>query len=166
MLCQVCKTKNAAVHFKQVSDGVAQELYLCETCAAQKGFTVESPLGLTDFLFGMGTPKNQSKPPGEDRACPACHMRRSDFRKTSRLGCPQCYETFASDLAPILDDMHQGSVHAGKVPAGATRFSRTAALRKALDKAVAVQDFEEAARLRDQIRGASEDPPAKQTGRP
>ena len=164
MQCEICKDKKAVVHFKQVNDGAVQEMYICEACAAQKGFDVGSPVGLSDFLFGIGLPGVGEKPPAEDKACPACHMRGSDFRKTSRLGCPSCYETFAVELAPMLEDMHRGLTHAGKVTAGATSSARVA-LRKALDGAVAAQNFEEAARLRDLIRGLSAEPPAEKAGR-
>jgi protein arginine kinase activator len=165
MQCELCKEKKATVHFKQVNDGAVQEMYICEACAARKGFDVGSPVGLSDFLFGIGSPGPGEKPPADDRACPACHMRRSDFRKTSRLGCPSCYETFADELAPMLEDMHRGLAHVGKVPAGATPASRGAALRQALEGAVAAQNFEEAARLRDLIRELSAEPVSKKAGR-
>jgi protein arginine kinase activator len=151
MQCEICKEKKATVHFKQVCDGTAKEMYICEACAAKKGFNVEAPVGLTDFLFGIGSPK-MAKKTAEDKACPACHMRRSDFRKTSRLGCPACYETFADDLAPMLEEMHRGGTHTGKAPTDSSRSSRVSDLRKALERAVAAQNFEEAARLRDLIR--------------
>ena len=166
MKCEICKEKTATVHFKQVCDGVAQEMYLCQACAAKKGFDVEAPVGgLTEFLFGLGAPKHGGKPPSDDKACPACHMRRSDFQKTSRLGGPACYDTFAADLAPILEEMHRGGVHLGKVPAGATRDSRLSALKGALDRAVAAQNFEEAAQLRDRIRELNAEPPASEARR-
>ena len=165
MQCEICKEKQATVHFKQVCDGSARDLYICGACAAKKGFDVSAPMGLTDFLFGLGAPKDTEKAPAVDKACPACHMRRSDFRKTSRLGCPSCYDTFAEELDPMLDDMHHGRVHVGKVPVGATPLSRVAALRKSLAAVVAAQNFEEAARLRDLIRQLSAETPAEKTRR-
>lgn len=167
MQCELCKAKPATVHFKQVCDGAVREMFICEACAAKKGFDAQAPMGLTDFLFGFGSPPKVEKPaPVEDKACSTCHMRRSDFRKTSRLGCPACYDTFADALAPILEDMHRGLVHVGKVPAGASLASRVAALRTELDRAVAAQSFEEAARLRDAIRELSAEPPMKKDRRP
>ena len=166
MLCELCKAKPATVHFKQVCDGTVREMYICEACAAQKGFDAKAPQGLTDFLFGFGSPPNASKPtPVEDKACPTCHMRRSDFRKTSRLGCPACYDSFADALAPILEDMHRGLVHVGKVPAGASLASRVEALRTELDRAVTAQNFEEAARLRDVIRELNVEKPVEKARR-
>jgi len=165
MQCEICKEKKATVHFKQVNDGVVQEMYICETCAAKKGFDVGAPVGLSEFLFGVGAPGPAEKPPAEDKACPACHMRRSDFRKTSRLGCPSCYETFADDLAPMLEDMHRGLTHVGKVPTGASAASRVAALRQALESAVVAQNFEEAARLRDLIRELTAEPASEKARR-
>ena len=86
-----------------------------------------------------------------ERKCPSCHMRSSDFRKTSRLGCATCYRTFAGELAPILEDMHRGDRHTGKVPRNAAVI-REEELRLQLEEAVAAQRFEEAARIRDAIR--------------
>jgi len=81
-------------------------------------------------------------------------MRRSDFKKTSRLGCPACYEAFAEELTPLLAAVHKGTHHIGKVPAGAAHDSpaEIVALQKQLNEAVAGERYEEAARLRDVIR--------------
>jgi protein arginine kinase activator len=151
--CELCKTNTATVHFKQVSDGVARELFVCEACAARNGFEIQSPTSLTDFLFGVGFEAAEPQPQGETgKACPVCGLTRRDFDKTSRLGCPACYDAFEAELRPILAEMQDGSRHCGKVPAFARVSAEAAALQEALDKAVARQDFEEAAVLRDRLR--------------
>lgn len=155
MKCELCKKNEATVHLKQASDGKVREVHLCEECAAEKGFDVQSPLALTDFLFGLEI-QQQTEPDGIDEACPNCHMRRSDFRKTSRLGCAQCYETFSDELTPLLAEMQKGSQHVGKAPKSEKILGEIASLRRKLDEAVASQNFEEAARLRDAIRGMKE----------
>ncbi len=88
-------------------------------------------------------------------------MRFADFRKTSRLGCPECYEAFSAELDSLLEGMHRSRQHAGKVPSRAViRPSSVAAqmiaLKQALDAAIGAEDYEEAARLRDRIRQESE----------
>ena len=150
MKCEICKAGEATVHFKQVCNGSVKELYACEKCAAQNGFDAQSPLSMTDLLFG--TRDQADKAPAPEKTCPVCGMRRRDFRKTQRLGCAACYETFAEELAPLLRAMQKGCRHVGKVPAGEMVSAEVAALQQALEKAVAAQDFEEAAQLRDRIR--------------
>ena len=152
MKCNICEQNEASVYFKQTHHDVVKEMSVCEEFAAQKGFDVHSPMPLTNLLFGVGV-QQENEPDEEDKSCPACQMRRSEFRKSSRLGCPACYQTFSDDLMPLLTAMHKGSRHVGKIPAGEGKAARLAVIQMELEKAVASQNFEEAARLRDQIRG-------------
>lgn len=151
MKCQICKTNEATVHFKQAIEGEVRELNCCQDCAAKNGFDMQSPMALTDFLFGLGMQDAGGDDP-DDRVCATCGLTRAVFRKTSRLGCARCYETFAEELAPMLQDMHRAAEHAGKVPATARVSAEAAALQKAMERAVAEEDFEEAAKLRDRLR--------------
>jgi protein arginine kinase activator len=151
MQCEICKKNEANVHFKQVFNGEVKEISICEECAAQHGFDPHSPMGISDFLFGVaGQPSVSQEADG--KSCPICHMSGSDFRKTSRLGCAGCYETFAEELRPMLTSMHRGDHHFGKVPVGEKRSAEIASLTRTLEEAVATQDFEEAAKLRDRLR--------------
>jgi len=80
-------------------------------------------------------------------------MNRQDFKKTSRLGCPKCYETFEEELTGLLKVIHGSTRHVGKVPEGEEVTAEILSLQKALEEAVVAQNFEEAAKLRDLIRG-------------
>jgi len=98
-------------------------------------------------------------PPTEH--CPVCRFTQTDFKKTGRLGCSDCYETFDEVLASLIKAMHKGTQHTGKVP---TRYSRSLArtdrlneLRRHLDEAVSNEDYETAANLRDEIRQLEND---------
>lgn len=155
MLCEVCQENDASVHLTQVSDGSVKKLHLCQQCASQSGLNIDSAMSLTDVLFGLGATE-EADVGGVEKSCPVCHMRRTDFRKTSRLGCPTCYESFADELEPLLTGMHRGKTHAGKIPQGAARAMANdkplADLRAQLSAAVKSEKYEEAARLRDLIR--------------
>ena len=84
-------------------------------------------------------------------------MHRSDFKKTSLLGCPTCYDVFLRDLSPMLESMQRGAEgHVGKVPRTQQNKSRIKCLEADLAEAVDLQKFEEAAEIRDQIRKLSE----------
>jgi protein arginine kinase activator len=155
MKCDVCGESDATVHLTQMVNGAVKKLHLCEECAEQSGINISGPLSLTDVLFGMGA-QSDGDLTAQEKSCKRCHMTKADFKKTSRLGCPECYEAFSDELAPLLAAMHKGSQHAGKTPSGeimdAQTFSEIETMQKQLKEAVAAEQYEEAARLRDLIR--------------
>lgn len=169
MLCESCKEREATVHLTQVVDGAIKKLHLCEDCATKSGFDIQGPLSITDILLGMGIQKPTESPEAE-RTCPRCHMRRTDFKKTGRFGCAACYEAFAEELPPLLKAMHRSDQHTGKVPkresARVQASAELATLQQKMDKAIASENFEEAASLRDRIiecRKRLNEPEARET---
>lgn len=153
MLCESCNEREATVHLTQVVDGSVKKVHLCEDCAAKSGLDIQGPISINDILLGMGAAVGGAA--ADDRSCSRCHMRRADFKKTGRLGCPGCYETFEADLEPLIRAMHRSEQHIGKVPeregALVKMGAELAVLQKQLDQAVAAENYEEAARLRDRI---------------
>jgi len=163
VLCESCQQREATVHLTQVVDDSVKKVHLCEECAAQKGLDVHGPVSISDLLMGLGkaVEPQKEKPSVDERSCPRCHMRTADFKKTGRLGCPDCYEAFAVELGPLIKGMHRSEQHVGKTPGGvparpppAPARDDLAALQRALEKAVAAEQYEEAARLRDRIQAA------------
>jgi protein arginine kinase activator len=144
MLCECCQEQEATIHVTQVADGKARELHLCAACAEEHGLDLQQAMSLPEMLLGVAA--SVREPGGPDKTCPHCHLRQSDFKKSGRLGCPRCYETFAEELAPMLASMHRGQRHAGKTP------GRQAGLQRQLDAAVQAENYEEAARLRDRLK--------------
>lgn len=155
MLCEFCKTREATVHLTQVVDGSIKKLHLCEECSQKNGFDLQGPISITDILLGMGGKREEAAPVTAERSCPRCHMRRTDFKKNGRFGCATCYETFADDLPPLLKAMHRNDRHIGKIPAAeAVRVNAVhelATLQEELEKAIAKEDYENAATIRDRI---------------
>lgn len=159
MQCDVCKQKKATVYLTQIVKGEMQKVNLCEACSREKGVTDPTGFALAEKLLGFGKgEKIESQP--QERACAACGMPHTTFRKTGRLGCSKCYSVFGDTMDNLLKAMHKGTRHSGKVPARAAEqqapYARIAELRSALDEAVTGEKFEEAARLRDEIRRLSE----------
>jgi len=146
----MCQKNDATVHFNQAVNGQSSEMHLCESCARSSGIDGQSPLPLSDILFGVEV--HREVPAPKDLSCPVCHLRRSDFAKTSRLGCPACYETFREDLEPLLRDAHTGARHIGKAPETHRLAVGLTSARQDMDRAISRQDYEEAAKLRDSIR--------------
>ncbi|NQU40259.1 MAG: UvrB/UvrC motif-containing protein [Lentisphaerae bacterium] len=151
MKCEICECNDASVHFKQVCNGQIKEMYVCEECAAENGFDLQSPLSMPDFLFGAGLQQDKQAA-SKGKTCLVCGSTGKDFKKRSLLGCPSCYEAFAEELSPYLRAMQKGVRHVGKAPAGEALTAEIAAMQQALERAVSSQDFEEAATLRDRIR--------------
>jgi len=149
MKCEACHSNTATVQVKQVADGTVKEVFLCASCAENSG--LKSPAAMADFLFGVGSPPGAGASAAQ-KSCPVCHMRGSDFNKTSRLGCEHCYETFADELIPMIEGMHRSLRHTGKTPTREHTRVELDGLRTKLRKAVERQAFEDAAGLRDQIR--------------
>lgn len=157
MLCQICGKKEATVHLTQMLNNEVRKLHLCEQCAAASGIDLNVPASVTSFLLGLGVSK-KAKTETADRTCPQCGMHFSDFKKASRFGCQNCYVAFAEELEPLFHGMQKGGRHVGKKPvhhAGTVNVPPSlASLKKALEEAVASENYEEAARIRDQIRQA------------
>jgi protein arginine kinase activator len=151
MKCESCHKAEATVQVKQVADGMVKEVFLCAECAENSG--LKSPAAMADFLFGMSSAMGGAKPAqDEKRRCPECDMSGSEFNKNNRLGCESCYETFAIELLPMIDEMHRAVKHIGKVPAQESFRAEIETLKADLIKAVKCQDFESAAVIRDRIK--------------
>lgn len=162
MTCDVCHKNPATVHLTEIIDDQMTELHLCEECARQKSENMESQFGLSDLLAGLA---DFSKTPPLEKEdvnlkCKKCGLTYSDFKKIGRLGCSECYSTFKKYLGPLLKRIHGSSQHFGKAPfeeevllknklEGKTDLGQ---LRQNLQKAIKEEAFEEAARIRDQIR--------------
>jgi len=159
MLCMICKQNAAQVHLTQIVDDKIKKVDLCEDCAKHKGINDTAGFAIADLLLGLGASQEMAQAGGgEDIKCPGCGFTAADFKKAGRLGCSQCYVTFAESLDNLLKTMHKGTQHVGKAPYG-LRQSRDLAdrlkqLQKKLDRAVTDEDFEQAASLRDEIRSA------------
>jgi len=88
--------------------------------------------------------------------CPVCNRTYSDFKKTGRLGCGECYNTFRSPLSTTMRQIHPNPKHMGKIPAhqGAEILAKRhyEDLKKQLSDAVKREDYEAAAKLHKEIR--------------
>jgi len=155
MVCDVCKTNQATVFLTQIVDGKMQKVNLCESCSKEKGVTDPTGFALADLLLGLGAAQEIEKS-GTLQKCPACGFSQADFKKTGRLGCPLCYDTFSEGLNSLLKAMHKGTSHVGKTPARLLESMQFDAemenLQKELQKAVVDENYESAAELRDQIK--------------
>ena len=99
----------------EIVDGQMKKIDLCEECAKEQGVTDPKGFALADLLLGLGAASEMESGSGE-LECPACGFAQADFKKSGRLGCSDCYATFAEPLEGMLKQMHKGTQHVGKVP--------------------------------------------------
>lgn len=161
MLCENCGKRPATFHFTKIVNGQKTEMHLCETCAREKGEFLpmsNDAFSIHHLLSGMMHDLSQRPPAAapERLSCPSCGWTYEDLIQTSRFGCSECYDTFRTQLRPVFRRLHGSETHTGKVPRrGAERLSKRRkieALKKALEQKIAEEAFEEAAKLRDEIR--------------
>ena len=169
MLCDICKKREASVHLTEIINEEVTELHLCETCAKSKGAQMQQHFSIADFLSGLvDFPAEEAKKQERIKVkCPACGMSYSDFKRLGRLGCSSCYESFKRAIYPLLKRIHGSTRHVGKQPGKISVGKKKTAkpvseaerlkgelegLRRRMAKAVEMEEFEEAAILRDRIR--------------
>jgi protein arginine kinase activator len=160
MQCDFCENK-ASVFLTQLIEGEMKKMSLCEECAREKGVSDPAGFSLADVLLG-GNPveeAGQILPAVEEpveMVCPNCGFSFAKFQQVGRLGCSVCYDTFRGEIVKRLRAMHKGTMHVGRVPEGLMeaheRQQRLEKLRERLEQAIAAENYEEAAGLRDEIQ--------------
>lgn len=157
--CDLCG-KPATVHLTQIVNSKMHKVDLCEACAQAKGVTDPGGFSLADLLLkaSMNPDASGAVEVGNNGAavCPSCSFTPGDFKKHGRFGCPQCFRAFAGMVAPMLDSMHKGTRHVGKVPHRAIErrslHDRLVELEAGLLAAIKAERYEDAARLRDELQ--------------
>ena len=158
MLCDECGSHPACVHMIKVLNGEKTEKHLCEKCAASAGeicFSAGIHFSVNDLVKAIFC-QEQEESTDTDLTCPNCGMDFSDFGRSGKIGCNVCYSVFNEQLEPILRRVHGTSSHTGKVPHKAGNAVKlrmqVKGLRQELERSVQREDYENAARLRDNIR--------------
>jgi len=156
MMCDNCKERDSVVQVTRTDADGPSVTNLCEKCAAERGIETHVNMPKTSYLV-MALQKQLPTVTADGGRCTFCSATLRDFKATGRLECARCYSTFETSLRDLLRRVHGNSRHAGKVyhpPApgfdeGGTVLTE---LRDRLRRAIEAEQFEEAARLRDQIR--------------
>lgn len=148
MLCENCKSREAAFHRVVVVNGKRKETHLCVECLQQSQEANVSEIVASFFAPAMRT----------GYQCESCGQTLSDFQQNGKLGCVGCYSAFSDALNTIFRRIHGATRHAGRVPGGLRAIaeekpqSELDSLREALKRAIAEEEFEAAVNLRDRIR--------------
>ena len=178
MLCEKCKIREANIRYTEVIGGVKTEHNLCSHCAREMDFGHYSAVFDTDYpigklladLFGLDSDTKESEELAMNQVvCPTCHTAYSDFVKNSRFGCPDCYRVFDLLMSENIKKVQGNDTHTGKRPLyshgmaetkeedGREKLERSIELLSSrLKEAVQEEEYEAAARYRDEIRELKE----------
>jgi protein arginine kinase activator len=166
MLCQNCGKNEATTHIKQIINGDMAESHLCSDCAAHLGYSdVFSGFGLnlSEFFGGFLGDMMPSLSSGKIQRCAKCGTSFEEIVRSGRVGCADCYTTFYDRLLPSIQRIHGKIKHSGKTsqstPAEVkveTKEEKIEKLRQQMNEAVAKQEFEQAAKIRDEIKALEE----------
>jgi protein arginine kinase activator len=131
-------------------------LHLCGACAQKAGLPLPAStpdLSLDSVVQALIT-AHVGELVGElaQKACPNCGLKFMEFRSQGLLGCPGDYQVFDRGLLPLLRRTHGATRHVGKEPKRRPDSAGRLRLRALLRDAIARENYEEAARLRDQLR--------------
>lgn len=155
MKCELCNENDAVIHIQQIIGNETKEVHLCEVCAHKNGISSDSDkieLSLNELLNGL---IDFSPRASKQERCEVCGTRLKDFRKTGKVGCPECYGSFREEIASFLEETAGSVGHAGKYPKKLKAYKALLVdkeiLKKRLAEAVANEDYESAALIRDRI---------------
>ena len=156
MLCQYCGKHPVTTHVKTIVNGELTEYLLCAGCAQKLGYgSLLTGLGLS-FGGALGEIFGSRDDGFETVRCACCGASFEEIARGGKVGCAECYRTFRDRLMPLIQQIHGGTRHRGKVPGEGLSLARPdgqlAVMRSRLREAIGSEDFEQAAVLRDSIR--------------
>lgn len=176
MLCDNCKKREANVRYAENINGRKKELHLCEECSQKLGIgnmdfnmpiNFSSFLGdfMEDFLTPEFLPMLQEV---KNISCSNCGETFEDIINTGKFGCANCYETFEDRIDPILKRIQGSNRHTGRIGKvldnkieqkmkkenGKEEKEKTDLenLQEQLKNAIQEERYEDAAKLRDEIK--------------
>jgi len=164
MMCEECGIRPANFHLVTIMNGERVERNLCPACMAKHqkqlpGIDFTNLAGiLNSILSGKRDEEEQSELDAEYEGCTCeqCGMTYAEFQKGGMLGCANCYQAFKTPLTALLQRVHGNTQHAGRVPggvhSGVSIRMNIDRLKEKLQQAVADEEYEQAAKLRDAIR--------------
>ena len=164
MLCQHCQKNEATTHVKTMINGDYAEYRLCPECAHELGYDSMFPDLSADFGGLLGSFLSAALPTRSGAThCKLCGSTMNDIKKTGKVGCSECYDTFFSELTPTIRSVHGNTEHIGKRPVieyetieddkpEKQKGESLDDLKAQLKKAIEDENFERAAELRDKIK--------------
>lgn len=159
-MCDNCGIRAASVHIRKKLNNMLEESYLCSECAAKYSNALLSFVSIDKFISNMiNSISEKDHEPENSIKCAACGYTLDKLKKTGRVGCAECYNSFAEQLAPVLGMLYQGRKHTVSMdsePVSAVsaenNTDQIVMLRKRLEEAISKEEYELAAKIRDEIK--------------
>lgn len=174
MLCENCGKNYANVRYTQIINGVKKEIAVCEECSKKLGIdhlNFDMPIDFSSYLSDFfGEFENNSILPIIEHVnqlqCKNCQTTFEEFMNDGKFGCKDCYETFKEKIDPLLKNIHGANRHIGRlgqiketnkienqqIKEENKEISELEELRKKLKLAIKEEKYEEAAKIRDEIK--------------
>ena len=177
MLCQNCGKNEVTFKYTQVINGVKKELNLCDNCARELGFkdiNFNMPISFSSFLSDFFNDYSDNLLPSfmgtQAKECSGCGTTFDDFINSGEFGCSECYNIFEDRISPILKNLQGANRHIGRgyreiapstdneekasknVEKKEKKESKLEKLQKDLQKAIKDERYEDAAKIRDEIK--------------
>ena len=159
MKCQICKQRESVLQVKQIIGEDQVDMFLCEVCAENRGITKSNDsieMSLSQLLTGLFHSDPATGTEGDQETCSTCGTTIHTVRKEGKLGCSECYASFASEIRGVQKKLTGSTHHDGKLPRKLREYKELIIdkhdLQSQLRDAVNNEDYEAAAVLRDRIR--------------
>ena len=174
MLCQNCKKNEASVRYTQIVNGEKIEMYLCDKCSKELGIDNKLNIDFSSFLGDLLTEYDNHFMPylkkSNELKCDKCNLTYSEFMRTGKFGCDNCYTVFAERIDPILKKLQGSNRYTGRkadfnkaeqkqieskeqvVQKEPSKQEKIDTLKTKLKQLVQEENYEEAAKVRDMIK--------------
>jgi len=171
MICQNCGENEANVKYTHIVNGVKKEMLLCEECSNKLGIgnmDFSMPINFSSFLGDFFDEEKEFVPNfiKEELQCKSCGMTYDNFISSGKFGCDNCYDVFSQKIDAVLKNIHGGNRHVGRIPSGGfvqnnkecntqavpSKQTEIEVLKRDLKLAIKEERYEDAARLRDEIK--------------
>lgn len=173
MLCENCNKNDATIHYTEIINGVMREHHICSECAKEldlsyysDGLNSELPFAklLTGLLASKMLLQQESNNPMTHVICPKCGMNYDEFTKVGKFGCAECYNVFGPLIEEHMKKLHGNSIHTGKQYRSSDNIAEESdnpereleILEAKLKEAIKLENYEEAATIRDNIKEIKE----------
>ncbi len=180
MKCENCGEATANVRYTQIVNGVKKEMHLCEKCANELGIgkmnmSFDMPFDFSNFFGEFLNEYNDGFMPSlalpKALKCDNCGLSFDDFVESGKFGCPSCYDTFEERIDPIIKRLQGSNRFIGRGakksnPENELNIDKTEkvdkeekqeenkidSLKAELKQMIKEEKYEEAAKIRDEIK--------------
>ena len=174
MLCENCGKNEANIKYTEVINGSKKEMHLCEECSKKLGIEeMNFDIPSLDFSSFFGDLLNEydenaflpSYIKENKLECNKCGMTFDEFTNVGKFGCDECYNVFSRKIDTMLKNIHGDNRHVGRIGKinknKSTNLNkenelpgnnRIQELREKLKQLVREEKYEEAAKVRDEIK--------------